>query len=196
MDGTNKISDDAHLVRRLHKNDIFAFNELYQKYSAKAYNFISKHLDTEEDVKDLLQELFITIWKKRKDINEELSFNSYLFTITLNLIRKHFRKKIKDRNIIKKWIETPELYSSDPAYIAEFNDLENISIKIINELPPKRKQVFELSRKEGLSNDEIAVKLNINKKTVENHLNLALKYFRKKYKSSSFILSLFFIFYL
>lgn len=196
MNIPDKISDDAQLVKRLHKDDIFAFNELYQKYSAKAYNFVIKHLDIEEDAKDLLQELFITIWNKRKDINEELSFNSYLFTITLNLIRKHLRKKVKDRNIINKWTETAEHYSRDSAYMAEFNDLENISNKIINELPPKRKQVFELSRKEGLSNDEIAEKLNIRKKTVENHLNLALKYFRNKYKSTSFLLSLFFMLYL
>ncbi len=196
MNGTNKISDDANLVKRLHKNDIFAFNELYRKYSPKAYNFIIKHLDTKEDTKDLLQELFITIWNKRKDINEELSFNSYLFTITLNLIRKHFRKKVKDRNIINKWTETAVHYSQDSAYLAETHNLELISNKIINELPAKRKKVFELSRKEGLSNDEIALKLNIKKKTVENHLNLALKYFRKKYKSSSFLLSLFFILYL
>jgi RNA polymerase sigma-70 factor (ECF subfamily) len=196
MNGTNKISDDAHLVKRLHNDDIFAFNELYQKYSAKAYNFIIKHLDTEEDTKDLLQELFLTIWNKRKDINEDLSFNSYLFTITLNLIRKHFRKKVKDRNIIHNWTETTVHYSQDSSYLTETHNLELISNKIISELPPKRKQVFELSRKKGLSNEEIAEKLNITKKTVENHLNLALKYFRKKYKSRSFLLSLFFILYL
>ena len=196
MSISDKISEDYQLIKRLHKDDIFAFNELYRKYSPKVFNFTIKHLEHENDVKDLMQELFVTIWNKRKDINEHLSFNSYIFTISLNLIRKHFRKKVKDRNIINKWAEDTEQYSTETSYLAEYNNLELISNRIIAELPHKRRQVFVLSRQKGLSNKEIAIKLNLKKKTVENHLNLALKYFRKKYSSRSFLFSLFLIFFI
>lgn len=193
---TDKISEDYKLIKRLQKDDILAFNELYRKYSPKVFNFTIKHFGHEDDIRDLMQELFVTIWNKRKDINEHLSFNSYIFTITLNLIRKHFRNKVKDRNIINKWTEDTEQYSTDTSYLAEYNNLELISNKIIAELPPKRRKVFELSRQKGLSNKEIAIKLNLKKKTVENHLNLALKYFREKYSSRTFLFSLLLIFFI
>ncbi len=196
MSKYGKISEDYMLIKRLQKDDILAFNELYRKYSPKVFNFTIKHLEHENDVKDLMQELFVTIWNKRKDINEHLSFNSYIFTISLNLIRKHFRKKVKDRNIINKWAEDTEQYSTETSYLAEYNNLELISNRIIAELPPKRRQVFVLSRQKGLSNKEIAIKLNLKKKTVENHLNLALKYFRKKYSSRTFLFSLLLIFFI
>ena len=91
----NQIDIDAKLVKSLKKGDVFAFNELYHKYSQKIYNFSIKHLENEEDVKDLVQEIFTKLWEKRKEIDESKSLHGYLFTITLNSIRSYFRKKVK-----------------------------------------------------------------------------------------------------
>ena len=168
MSEKNKNTDQK-LVKTLQKGDVFAFNELFHKYSQKVYNFSIKHLENEEEVKDLVQEIFMKIWDKRKEIDANKSFNGFLFTITLNLIRNYFRKKVKDRKLINKWLEETEPYSDSTRLSIEFRSLEKVVNTIVEQLPP-----------------------NIQKKTVENHLNLALRYLREKLQSQSFLVILFF----
>ncbi|MQY78730.1 MAG: RNA polymerase sigma-70 factor [Bacteroidetes bacterium] len=184
---------DQKLVKTLKKGDVFAFNELFHKYSQKVYNFSIKHLENEEDVKDLVQEIFMKIWDKRKEIDANKSFNGFLFTITLNLIRNYFRKKVKDRKLVNKWLEETEPYSDSTKLSIEFRSLEKVVNTIVEQLPPKRRMVFRLSRNEGISNDDIARRMNIQKKTVENHLNLALRYLRERLQEQSFLVILFFV---
>ena len=181
------------LVKSLQKGDVFAFNELFHKYSQKVYNFSIKHLENEEDTKDLIQEIFFKIWDKREKIDENKSFNGFLFTIALNSIRNYFRKKVKDRKLINRWLEETEQYSDSTKLSTEFRSLERVVNSVVEQLPSKRRMVFKLSRNEGLSNSDIAKQMNIKKKTVENHLNLALKFLREKLQDHSFLVSLFFI---
>ncbi|MEN8203617.1 MAG: RNA polymerase sigma-70 factor [Bacteroidota bacterium] len=189
-----KRNTDQQLVKSLRKGDVFAFNELFHKYSQKVYNFSIKHLENEEDVKDLIQEIFMKIWDKRKEIDAGKSFNAFLFTITLNSIRDYFRKKVKNRKLINKWLEETEPYSDSTMRSIEFKSFEKVVGTMAEQLPQKRQMVFRLSRIEGLSNDEIAKKMNIQKKTVENHLNLALRYLREKLQEEhSFLVILFFV---
>ncbi len=192
MSEKNKNTDQK-LVKTLKKGDVFAFNELFHKYSQKVYNFSIKHLENEEDVKDLVQEIFMKIWDKRKEIDANKSFNGFLFTITLNLIRNYFRKKVKDRKLVNKWLEETEPYSDSTKLSIEFRSLEKVVNTIVEQLPPKRRMVFRLSRNEGISNDDIARRMNIQKKTVENHLNLALRYLRERLQEQSFLVILFFV---
>ena len=184
---------DQQLVKSLRKGDVFAYNELFHKYSQKVYNFSIKHLENEEDVKDLVQEIFMKIWDKRSEINEMKSFNGFLFTITLNSIRDNFRKKVKNRKLIDKWFEETEHYSNATVLSIEFKSLEKVVNTLVEQLPQKRQMVFRLSRNEGFSNDEIAEQMNIQKKTVENHLNMALNYLREKLQEHSFLVILFFV---
>ena len=186
------INTDQQLVKSLRKGDVFAYNELFHKYSQKVYNFSIKHLENEEDVKDLVQEIFMKIWDKRNEINEKKSFNGFLFTITLNSIRDIFRKKVKNRKLIDKWLEETEPYSDSTLLSIEYRSLEKVVCTLVEQLPQKRQMVFRLSRNEGLSNDEIAQQMNIQKKTVENHLNLALNYLRERLQEHSFLAILFF----
>ena len=188
-----EINTDFKLVKSLKKGDLFAFNELFHKYSQKVYNFSIKHLENEEDVKDLVQDIFMKIWDKRKKLDANKSFNGFLFTISLNLVRDYFRKKVKDRNLINKWLEETEPYSEPTKLSIEFRSLEKVVNIIVEQLPPKRRMVFRLSRNEGLCNDDIARRMNIQKKTVENHLNLALRYLRKRLQEQSFLVILFFV---
>jgi RNA polymerase sigma-70 factor (family 1) len=189
-----KRNSDPQLVKSLKKGDIFAFNELFYKYSQKVYNFSMQHLKNEEDVKDLVQEIFTKIWDIREKIDEKKSFNAFLFTISLNTIRDYFRKQVKNRKLITKWLEKAEFYSESTLESIELASLEKAVETVVEQLPPKRQMVFRLSRNEGLSNDEIAERLNIEKKTVENHLNLALRHLRDVLQEEqSFLVILFFV---
>ena len=153
-----------------------------------------QHMKNEEDVKDLVQEIFCKIWDIREKIDEKKSFNAFLFTISLNTIRDYFRKQVKNRKLLDKWLEEAESYSESTLESIELASLEKVVGTAVEQLPPKRLIVFKLSRLEGLSNDEIAKRLDIEKKTVENHLNLALRHLRTLLQEDhSFLVILFFI---
>jgi len=187
--------EESKLITSLHENDILAFNEIYQRYSQKVYNFTLKHIERKEDIEDLIQEVFITIWNRREDLNEDRSFNGYVFTITLNSIRKYYRKKIRNRLLAENWVTSHAQISDITSDTINYDDINEIAEQIINKLPPKRKEVFILSREKGLRNEEIAKIMHISKKTVENHLNLALKELRSHLVREAFILTLYFNFF-
>ena len=184
--------EEQKLINALHQDDIFAFNELFHKYSQKIYNFTIKHIHQEEDIKDIVQDVFITIWNRRKDIDAKQSFNGYLFTITFNAIRKYFRNRATDKKVVEGWLKNQKIFSDVTKQTVEFRSLNERANKIIDELPPKRKTVFLLSREQGLKSHEIAQEMNISKKTVENHLNLALRHLREKLIEETLLIILFF----
>ena len=186
-------ADEIKLIKALQEGDVFAFNELFHRYSQKIYNFARKHLEREEDAQDLLQDVFITIWNRRKEIDEKRSFNGYLFAITLNAIRKYFRKKVKDRELVDRWLREANNYSDITKLTVEYHSLKERADKIIETMPPQRKTVFLMSREQGLRIDEIARRMNIARKTAENHLHLALKFLREKLTEETFLLTLFFV---
>ena len=122
-----------------------------------------------------MQETFFRVWEKRHEIDSSKSFKSFLFTISYHLIIDQLRLRLKDqeyRKFLKEHFKTEELIVSSAT---DYDSLNRQIATIIEELPAKRKQIFTLSREKGLSHKEIAGRLNISVKTVENQINLALK---------------------
>ena len=183
---------DAGLVLQLKNNNIEAFDSLYHRYSEKLYNFAYSFLKNHEDCKEIIQETFIRLWEKKHQIDTAKSFKSYLFKISYNLIIDQLRNRLKD----KKYQEFLAHHFQSAVTEFESNiDYDIIKDKIgsvLEELPEKRKQIFLLSREEGLSHKEIAEKLSISEKTVENQIGLSLKYLRSRL-SKDFIAILLFI---
>ena len=170
--------DDKQLVSQLINNEVKAFDALFQRYSEKLFRFSFSLLKNEEDSKEIVQEAFLRIWKKRQKIDSSKSFKSFLFTISYNLIIDHFRLRLKDkeyREFLAKYFESEKFdFGSDIDY-----DILNGKIKnAVEELPAKRKRIFILSREKGLSHKEIAEELGISVKTVENQINLSLKHLK------------------
>lgn len=140
------------------------------------YRFAYGYLKSEKEAEELVQEVFTIIWEKRADLKEELSFKSFLFTIAFNIIRRHFRTKVhlseyfKSENLVDTDMQTSQQVSYDSLY--------QYLIKLVNQIPQRRKEIFMKSRIEGLSIKEIAEELKISHKTVENQLTDALKFIR------------------
>jgi RNA polymerase sigma-70 factor (family 1) len=175
--------NESHLVRSLSKGEIFAFNALYHKYCNRIYRFALGYLKTEEEAEELVQEVFFKIWEKRKELKEDLSFKSFLFTIAFNLIRKHFRTKA----LISEYFRTVKKDDSDleTSQNIVYNSLHQYISDLVDRLPERRKEIFLKSRFEGLSIKEIAEVLKINHKTVENQLTAALKFIRSNINEES-----------
>ena len=185
------VTNESVLVRNLSKGNLLAFNALYKIYSGRLYRFALGYLKSEEDAEELVQEVFTIIWEKRKELNEELSFKSFLFTIAFNIIRKHFRSKSYLANYLKSGICSDlDIQTSEKITCESLFQYIN---KLVNMLPLRRKEIFIKSRFEGQSVKEIAEELNISHKTVENQLTDALRFLRRNLQSERLNLFLFFI---
>ncbi len=153
-----------------------AFEELFRSYFPPLMAFAKKILTDEDDAREVVQQVFISIWEKRKDIDLSVSLKSYLFTSvhnrSLNVIRD--RKKFSSA-------ELPDQAGEwDVSSVIESMELEEKIMEVVGSLPEKCREVFELNRFEGLKYSEIADRLHISVKTVENQMSKALKVLREK----------------
>lgn len=167
------------LVREIKEGDHDSFKEIYYKYSEKVYLFTVRYISNTEDAEEIVQEVFSRIWEYRNNLDENRSFNGYILTITKNIIFNQNRKKVNFEIYARYIINYLQGISNQTENQVIYENVKSLINKEIDNFPPKRKQVFNLSRDEGLSYNEIAQKLSISEKTVETHLRLALKRLKK-----------------
>jgi RNA polymerase sigma-70 factor (family 1) len=192
----NEASGDKMLVSEFLKGKVRAFDLLYEKYSGRLYAFALMLLKNKEDARDIVQEAFLRIWQKRRELAEEKSFKSYLFTISYNIIIDQLRKKLNDKNYLESLEKSFKFGMDSIENTADFNMLDKQIREIIGELPPRRKEIFKMSREKGCSHKEIAETLNISIKTVETQLSLAVKFLKTRLSDSNLaVILLFFLFY-
>lgn len=161
------------LVQKLIKGDASAFDVIFEKYNKKVYSFSIKNLKNRQDAEGVVQEVFYCLWKERAKLKVVKSLDAWIFTISFNIIRKHFRKLARERKTLNNISEITSLYDSSSATEVEYSDMLEKAEKIIERLPHRQKTIYILSKKEGLSNTEISTRLNITNKTVENYLSKA-----------------------
>jgi len=183
--------DDQCLVQLLQEGNVVAFDSLFEIYSPKLFGFALKYLKNESDSEELVQEVFVQIWEHHHSLKSDLSFKSYLFTITLNLIRKHFNKRAISLRYLESLQNVSETEETQNIHYSNYESiLQQITI-IIEKMPPRRREIFVKSKLEGKSSKEIADELNISDGTVDNQVSEGLKYIRLKLKNENFASLLF-----
>ncbi|HNP19584.1 MAG TPA: RNA polymerase sigma-70 factor [Fulvivirga sp.] len=175
------------LVRKLKSGDQDAFKSLYEEFGKKLYYFGRKYQLSEEDSSEIVQETFYKIWNKREELKPEFSFNSFVITIAKNLIFNKIRKNVYERSYLSSLDHTDFVHNETDRQVI-YSDLENIAMQAIEQLPPKRKHIFKLSRESGMSNQEIAESLSISKSTVENQMNKCLKFLKQYLENNAEII--------
>ena len=182
------------LVRKLKKGDISSFDRLYQQYYKKVYLFARGILKSHEDAENIVQEVFIKIWEKHKELDENQSFESFVYTISYNTSISLIRKKLSEKSFLEEWFRRLE-NEKQVVNEADYNDLQERTKTLIDQLPERRKQVYIMSREEGLTYAEISKKLGISVNTVENHMSASLKFLRQ-HLEDTLAVGLFFLFFL
>lgn len=167
------------LVSKLKKGNMIAFDHLFHRYSNRLFYFALGYLKSEADAEEIVQEVFAKVWEKRSSLKEELSFKAYLFTIAFNAIQKLFIKKSRQQEYCSSYQGSSPEEDHTTSELVDYHSLLGYVDQLVEELPPRRKEVFIKSRKEGLSTKEIAEQMEISPKTVENQLTEALKYLKK-----------------
>ncbi|MBP8791745.1 MAG: RNA polymerase sigma-70 factor [Lutibacter sp.] len=172
------IFNEKLLVKGLMFGEAKAFRKLFNTYKNDVYAFSMSMLKSKELAEEIVQDVFLNIWQHRDRLNPDLSFKSYVFTITRNLTFNLISKVANNRKLIDEvFYESQKSYSPIEDELADI-DYENIKKKAIDTLPPKRKIIFEMSRNEDKSYEEISKELNISISTVKCQMNKALSTMR------------------
>jgi RNA polymerase sigma-70 factor (family 1) len=183
--------DDQSLVQLLQKGNVEAFDLLFEAYSSRLFGFALKYFKNEADAEELVQEVFVKVWENRQMLKSELSFKSYLFTIALNQIRKHFNKKATSLRYLESLQNEPEFTENQSISDDNYESaLVQINL-IIEQMPPRRREIFMKSKMEGKSSKEIAAELNISAGTVDNQVSESLRFIRTQLKFGNLALLLF-----
>jgi RNA polymerase sigma-70 factor (ECF subfamily) len=171
-------ADEKALLRLVSEGDESAFRKIYDAYHDHIYNAAFAFTKSPHIAEDIVQEAFCKVWDKRSLLPSVEKFDAWLFIIARNQIMTELKSRMRHAEFVeylRKFLTESE---ETPLQDLISRESESIIRDAVEILPPQQKAVFSLSREEGLSQEEIALKLNISKNTVRNHMNAALKFIR------------------
>jgi RNA polymerase sigma-70 factor (ECF subfamily) len=166
--------EERGLFKKVQNGDVKSLEVLFDRYYNVLCNFAYLFLKDEECAKEIVSELFINIWQKRKDIVIRESLKSYLYKSVKNAVISRKRKEKKTESL-KGDIDfkNPEFITPETLLLQK--EFEDKVRELFADLPLKSGLVFRMKRIDGLRYKEISKILNISEKTVENHMGNAIK---------------------
>lgn len=173
---------EQELLLRLSSGDQQAYREIFERYWNKVYIVGLKLTKSPELAKDLAQETFIKIWNSRDKLSTVTNFSAFLFTIARHLAIDHLRRKVFTTGNEEYLLSYFRDDAITPEERTEYKELEYLLNRAVNSLPAQLQQVFRLSRFEGLSHAEIALRMNITRITSKSYMVRALYAIRKYLK--------------
>ncbi len=174
-----KYQDQAILIKDLINGEENSFIYLVDQYNQRLYGYAMTLTNDQARSQDIIQNVFLRTWEKRKKIKITTSLQNYLFKAVHNEFVNQYKKNRSTMILEQKYFDALEKAANSYDEVSFGKAIEKIMEEIQN-LPPKCREVFVLSRKEGLTNIEISNYLNISTKTVEAHVTKGFSILRKK----------------
>ena len=170
---------DVHIIKGIRAGLESAFEELFKDYYRPLSVFALRYVPDLELAKEIVQGFFVHLYENRKSIIISNSLESYLYQSVRNRCLNHIEQKKTHKQHLDQYNLRQET-SEEIEEKIQATELEHTIFQIIASLPPQCQRIFNLSRVKGLSNGEIAVQLDISKRTVETQISYALKALRNK----------------
>jgi len=176
--------DEERLLERVRLSDEHAFQTLYERYQPILFRMALHSLGDVDSAHDVVQETFIRVWNHRTSLRPNLPFLAYLLHIGRNLLRDR-AKHAAVRKRLESDVPHPSVSTGDdPDESLQVRLLQEALSEVVRtRLPARCREVFLLSRMEGISNAEISSRLGISVKTVENQITRGLKILRRHLRS-------------
>jgi len=165
---------EKEMIRLIAKGDEHVFEELFRSWYARLSLFAFRFLSDRQEAENIVQMVFIRYWEKRKELKIE-SLNSYLTTAVRNSCLNELKRRPHFYSVEDQF-NLPEEENS-----AEEDELLGEVLKAVEEMPPRCREIFKMSRFDGFKYKEIAGKLGISQKTVEAQMGKALKTLREMF---------------
>jgi RNA polymerase sigma-70 factor (ECF subfamily) len=175
-------------LARLRADDTQAFDLLFDQYAPELCRFAHSYLKNHADAADAVQECFLKLWERRHFFDEGVIFKSYLYKSAYHAVLKQLRRQ-------RYWVfeecgSETLIEDASPSRLVEYQEVEQCYQAAMAQLPPRRRQIFVLSRQDGLSYGTIAKQLNISVKCVENQMTQALKFLKRYFQTHDMSLAL------
>ena len=174
LDERTAVSEDAggiavDRLEALRGGDHQAFQQVYLHYAGSIRKFLQVLVRSEEEAREITQEVFVALWEKRERIDPRKNIKSYLYMVARNTALNYFEhKKVHDKYYAARMHEIEASLPSDEILISKETEL--LIEMAVSRMPEQRKKIFRMRRYEDLSVEEIARQLGLSKKTVESHL--------------------------
>lgn len=187
------VNEEKALLRELQKGDELAFRQIYNQYYGVLYLHAYSKLRDRETAKDIVHDLFAGIWQKRESLMITGKLSSYLYTSVRNRVLDYISKEQSKTNYLESLTQQLEnQYEATDHRIREQMLQEQIE-NVLQKLPPRIREIFELSRKQYLSHKEISQKLNLSEQSVRSYIKDALRVLRVKLNAFLWVLFLFYV---
>lgn len=172
------------------KEDHTEFSRIYTLYFPKMVRFAWEYVVSEEEAQNIIQDLFLYLWEHQDTLNAVSNLHAFLFTLTKNRCIDFYRQytrmsqKKKSLDALQEYelcLKMEALKQFDENMFS-LQDIEEILNNAVNHLPDKCREIFILSRMEGLKHEEIARQLDISVHTVQNHISSAIRKLKNELK--------------
>jgi RNA polymerase sigma-70 factor (ECF subfamily) len=167
------------LMEKVKAGNQQAFQQLFELYRDKLYSYSFRITKHEGGAEEIVQDVFMKIWTGRQQIDPSQNINAYLYKITEHMALNFLKKLARDRKLKEKVAVFFQESHNQTEDTVIYQDYEALLQKAIISMPPQRKLIFELSRKECLTHEEIASQLNISRHTVRNQIIAAVQTIRQ-----------------
>jgi len=176
MHKINEISkkQDKELVELLIGSSQEAFGELYARFKERLLYLCKRYLKNEADSEDVVHDVFLQLWETRHSLNSEMSFAAYVQKITKNYTIDKLRHVDVHSRFAKNTLMNVADSTNETENTIIDNDYAELLKELIENLPPRQKEIYRLSRIEGLSYKEISKLLQISIPAVQKHASIAL----------------------
>lgn len=174
-------------IAALKGGDRDAFTHIYHSFGPKLYGFARKLVFDEEEAAEIVQEVFVKLWERKHFLDPQQHFDGYLYRMARNIVYNKARHQVHACAYKRYRASQESQTENETEHRMDYQDLNQALEETYAAFPPVRRQVFRMSRIEGMSNGEIAQALQTSNSNIENHLNKALRDIRIKLKSFKII---------
>lgn len=185
---------NTHCISLLLTRNESAFKEVYYTYSRQLYSVAFQVLKDDTLAQEVVQETFIALWENVNRLQEDSNLWNYLYVVA----RRNCLNKLRAISYSMKYVHEArqilEVASTSVSNRVEKNELQTIINSYIEQLPPKQREVFKMSREDGKSHLEIAQELNLSPNTVRNHIVEVLRKLKGKLRTYGYYLTIIFSF--
>lgn len=187
MSAADISKEERLLILRLIDGDEDAFCELYAAYKNRLIYFAMRFLKSREYAEDIFQDAFAVIWQGRRFINPDASFSSYLYTIMRNRILNQLRDMENQDKLKEQILSQAVDYTNETKDEILANDLKTFISRALQQLTPRQREIFEMSREQQMSHREIADTLGISVNTVQESISTSLRALRTYLEKNSVV---------
>lgn len=172
--------DDNELFLQVAAGNEAAFTQLFHIYTPKLLPFVTRLTRDDQQAKEVIQETFLRLWLGREDLPKVKQPASWLFRIASNVSINYLRSKGNQRKLLQQLEHAGAVHDNTLDPILESKELNGIIHAAVAALPDKRRQIYRLSREQGLSHQQIADELGLSINTVKNQIGIALKFIQEQ----------------